>query len=357
MVVEVASSDSFRGARRVGATLLTPGSDNTGDVAAHGLPPGKELFYRVRLAAADDPSWAGETMVGRFRTAPHTPRDVSFLWSGDICGQGWGINPDIGGIKIFEAMRRLRPDFAICSGDTVYADGPLVERPPADPTWRNIVIPEKAKVAETLDEFRGNYRYNLMDANLLAFNREVPWISQWDDHETLNNWYPGEVVTDERYTEKRVDVLAARARKAFLEYTPFVPPSPDRGGRVYRRVSYGPLLDVFVLDMRTYKNPNNVGQHDPAGAAILGEEQLGWLLAGLASSRATWKVIAADLPIGLLVPDAPDGIEAVAQGAPGAPLGREVEAAEWAWAPQSAVAALPHPSGGTALVDNAPAED
>jgi alkaline phosphatase D len=327
MVVDAASDDGFRDARPAGVTRLTPGTDYTGTIVLHDLPPGEELFYRVRLAAADDESSVGETMIGRFRTAPREPRDVSFLWSGDICGQGWGINPDIGGMTIFEEMRRLRPDFAICSGDAIYADGPLVERPPEHPTWRNIVTPEKQKVAETLDEFRGNYRYNLLDANLAAFNREVPWIYQWDDHETVNNWYAGKILADGRYTEKRVDVLAGYARRAFLEYTPFGPSGLDLAGRIYRKISYGPLLDVFVLDMRTYRNPNKVSQRHPAGAVILGHEQVDWLLDGLALSSATWKVIAADMPIGLLVCDGVDGVEAVAQGAHGPALGREVEIA------------------------------
>ncbi|GGZ86766.1 hypothetical protein GCM10010389_26340 [Streptomyces echinoruber] len=44
-----------------------------------------------------------------------------------------------------------------------------------------------------------------------------------------------------------------------------------------------------------------------------------------------WKVIAADLPLGLAVPDGVEGranFEAVAQGDPGAPLGREPQIAE-----------------------------
>ncbi|WP_462188230.1 alkaline phosphatase D family protein, partial [Frankia sp. CcWB2] len=123
----------------------------------------------------------------------------------------------------------------------MYADGPLLQTVPlADGSvWRNLVVPEKSKVAETLAEYRGNYRYNLLDANLLAFNREVPWVFQWDDHETLNNWYPGEMLDDSRYSEKRVDVLAARSRQAFLEYTPFIPGRAGPGGRIYRRISYG----------------------------------------------------------------------------------------------------------------------
>jgi alkaline phosphatase D len=50
----------------------------------------------------------------------------------------------------------------------------------------------------------------------------------------------------------------------------------------------------------------------------------------LAASRATWKAIAADMPLGLIVPydaDAGFGSEAVAQG-DGPPLGRELEIAD-----------------------------
>ena len=50
-------------------------------------------------------------------------------------------------------------------------------------TWTNIVIPEVAKVAETLAEFRGRYKYNLLDEHVRRFNAEVPQIWQWDDHE------------------------------------------------------------------------------------------------------------------------------------------------------------------------------
>ena len=43
----------------------------------------------------------------------------------------------------------------------------------------------------------------------------------WDDHEVKNNWYPGmSLDADERYTVKDSRVLAANARRAFLEYSP-----------------------------------------------------------------------------------------------------------------------------------------
>ena len=174
---------------------------------------------------------------------------------------------------------------------------------PDGSTWRNLTTPAKSKVAETLDEFRGQYQYNLMADNWRAFLAETAQVTQWDDHEVTNNWYPGEILDDARYAEKRVDVLAARARQAFHEYVPVARISPDPEGRVYRVIHYGPLLDVFVLDMRTHKDPNTTDLETTDDGGVLGDRQTHWLLDELRRSRATWKVIAADLPIGLIVPD------------------------------------------------------
>jgi hypothetical protein len=70
----------------------------------------------------------------------------------------------------------------------------------------------------------------------------------------------------------------------------------------------------------------------PGGPAsyILGPAQMAWLKRALAASRATWKVIAADMPIGLVVTydgDRKWGIEGVAQG-DGPARGRELEIAD-----------------------------
>ncbi|TVL89673.1 alkaline phosphatase [Streptomyces sp. SAJ15] len=331
MVVETSTTGSFARPRRWRGPLLGPGTDFTGTTALRGLAPGAQVHYRVLLSDPDDPRRTGEPVYGTFRTAPAgRRRGVRFVWSGDLAGQGWGINPDLGGYRVFEEMRRLDPDFFLCSGDNVYADGPIAATValPDGTTWRNITTEEKSKVAETLDEYRGNFRYNLLDANLRAFNAQVPSIVQWDDHEVVNNWYPGEILTDPRYTEKRVDVLAARARRAFSEYFPVPTLRSDRHGRMYRVVRHGPLLDVFVLDMRTHRNANSPGRQPEDAQGVLGAEQSAWLKRELSRSRAVWKVIASDMPLGLVVTDGPTDVEAVAQGDPGAPLGRELQIAE-----------------------------
>ncbi|MFJ1747151.1 alkaline phosphatase D family protein [Streptomyces sp. NPDC088116] len=332
MIVETSSTESFRRARSWHGPLLGPGTDFTGTVPLHGLPAGEQVHYRVTLADPEDPRRTGDPVYGTFRTAPTKRRqDVRFTWSGDIAGQGWGINPDIGGYTVYDEMRRLDPDFFLCSGDNIYADGviePSVTLPDGR-VWRNITTKEKSKVAETLAEYRGNFRYNLLDSNVRRFNAAVPSITQWDDHEVRNNWYPGQILDDERYTEKNIDVLAARSTQAFREYYP-ISTLHARGTdrRVHRVVNHGPLLDVFVLDMRTYRNANSPGRQNDDTNGILGAEQLQWLKRELSRSRAMWKVIAADMPIGLVVPDGTANIEAIAQGDPGAPLGRELQIAD-----------------------------
>ncbi|GAC1502753.1 MAG: alkaline phosphatase [Pseudarthrobacter sp.] len=335
----------------------TQASDFTAKIHAGHLPANTR--FALEISFEDEDGAAGETINGTFRTAPDTgtfqsgtkgqgrskadgsPSSVqSFVWTGDTAGQGWGINEEIGGMRGYQAMRNTRPDFFIHSGDTIYADGPIAATvvEPDGQIWRNLVTEEVSKVAETLTEFRGRHRYNSMDANMRAMFADVPVIAQWDDHETHNNWYPGQIIDDGRYTVRDVNTLAARGRQAWQENMPIAdssalwrPGTFDDGGqyqpaRIYRKISRGPQLDIFCLDMRTYKSPNTDGKEAYA-TSILGQEQVDWLIREVSKSKATWKVIANDLPLGIVVPDGPVNEESVSNRDNGAPLGRELEIA------------------------------
>ena len=201
-------------------------------------------------------------------------------------------------MRTYATMLRNRPDFFIHCGDNIYAECPLgaEQKLPNGEIWRNIVTEEKSRVAETLADYRGNYKYNLLDHNLRAFNAEVPTFAQWDDHEVTNDWWPGMPL---RVGDADITALAARGCRAFHEFMPTRQFAAERG-RIYRKIAYGPLLDVFMLDMRSYRGPNGDGRQESYGPAahFLGPAQVAWLKRELAASRATWKVIAADLPIG-----------------------------------------------------------
>jgi alkaline phosphatase D len=324
MIVEAALSDSFRDIRQTLYADALPESDFTAKLLLDELPAGETVFYRVKFQDLSFPTIMSEARVGRFRVPDRAGRPVSFTWSGDVAGQGWGIDESRDGMRGFAAMRDNRPDFFIHCGDAIYADCPIPRelKLPDGNVWRNLVTEDKACVAQTLAQFRGNYKYNLLDRHLLAFNAEVPVLAQWDDHEVTNDWWPGGRVEDSHYTQDSASLLAARGRRAFREYVPLLEPQMS-GDRIYRKVGRGPLLDVFLIDMRSYRAPNDTHLKGGADAPVdlLGPRQLAWLKRELARSRAVWKVIAADLPIGLVSQDA------VALG-DGPPHGREHEIAD-----------------------------
>lgn len=305
MQVECSLLENFRTILGASSADALPDSDCTSKRLLDGLPAGQDIFYRVRFENLDESGIAGEAQLGRFRTAPSGRDSVSFVWSGDTLGQGWGIDPARGGLRTYRTMRDNRPDFFIHCGDHIYADCPVEPelKLPNGEIWRNIVTEEKSVVAHSLAHFRGNYKYNWLDQNLRAFHAEVPILAQWDDHEVTNDWAPVGTADETGYAEDGTSKLVARARRAFHEFMP-IRETPERAGRIYRKISYGPLLDVFLIDMRSYRDSTWNKRDDHSDTFILGREQLAWLKRELVASNATWKVIAADMPIGLISEDA-----------------------------------------------------
>ena len=173
MKVEVATTDSFKTIHSGIFVDALPESDFTAKALLEGLPAGQDIFYRIRFADLSAPTVLSEPMTGRFRTAPADRRSVSFVWSGDTAGQGWGIDEARGGMRTYATMLKNRPDFFIHNGDTIYADGPIAAevKLPDGTLWKNIVTEDKSKPAETLAEFRGNFKYNLMDKNRAGIQR------------------------------------------------------------------------------------------------------------------------------------------------------------------------------------------
>jgi alkaline phosphatase D len=335
LVVEYATNEAMRDATQVIGPAALDVSDFTARVDLAGLPPGDMVFYRVRFESLTHRGAWSEPASGRFRTAPLDRRTIKLVWTGDTVGQGWGINREWGGLRGYETMLAAEPDVFVHSGDMIYADNPLSPEVGLSNgrVWKNLVTAAKSKVAETLDDFRGNYAYNLLDEHVRRFNAAVPILAQWDDHEVLNNWYPGMSLDDNaRFSEKSIALLAARAKRAMFEYVP-LRAHPDEAERVYRALSFGPSLDVFLLDERTYRGPNTGNRQASTGpeTRMLGRAQVEWLKGALRASQATWKVIASDMPVGLIVRDGArrgePAFEAWANGE-GPPLGRELELAE-----------------------------
>jgi len=135
MRLECSTVESFASIVSTASIDAVPERDLTAKLLIDGLPAGQDIFYRIRFESFDA-GLAGATQTGRFRTAPSERRDVSFLWSGDTAGQGWGIDPARGGYRSYRTMLQNRPDFFIHCGDHIYADCPI-ERELKLPTARS----------------------------------------------------------------------------------------------------------------------------------------------------------------------------------------------------------------------------
>lgn len=327
LVVDVtrAGDPEFANARRFQGSLASSETDRTARALVEGLDPGTEWLFRAGFGDAPRPD---RMAYGRTRTAPDDDRDVRLAWSGDTVGQGWGIDVSRGGLATYRALHEAKPHAFLHVGDMIYADGVIEPEVRLDDgsVWRNLVTPAKRKVAETLDDFRGNFAYSFECDTFRSCAAEVPLYAMWDDHEVANDFWPGRVLEDPRFHEKRCDVLVPNALRAMREYVPF-----RESKTLYRSVSWGRAAEVFVTDTRSYRSPDGLDREtasDAARSALWGDEQVEWLVRGLVASRARWKIVTLGMPLALVLPHTYAGEASTQDGlgqGEGPPLGRELE--------------------------------
>jgi alkaline phosphatase D len=294
-IVEWSTDARLQNAQRIVGPMATEASDFTARLALTNLAPGRRIHYRAGFESEGRIAWS----EGSFSTAPDVDdrRDVVFAWSGDSNGQGWGIDDKRGGMPAYAALLDRAPDFFIHCGDRIYADDPIQPSIaiPDGTTWNSLVFANKDHKAETLEDFRGAFLYSRASAQVRALSASVPLFAIWDDHEVRNNWWPGQ--------SPDIDRIAAHARQAMYEHTPtLVGPRAEQ----YRSIRWGPHLEVFLLDGRTHRTRNHPLPPPSGPSRFLGDAQLTWLARALVDSTATWKVIASDMPVGLVVSE-PDG--------------------------------------------------
>src|ERR1700730_7512299 len=112
-LIDWSTTESFRDSHRAAFVDALPETDFTVNALIEGLPAGQDIFYRVQLQDHASPTIFGDPVVGRFRTAPADLRSISFTWSGDTAGQGWGIDESRGGMPLYGTMLRHPPGFFI----------------------------------------------------------------------------------------------------------------------------------------------------------------------------------------------------------------------------------------------------
>ena len=226
------------------AVTVDPQADSTAIIPLDDLEPATRYYYRA-LVAGKKPG-----PVATFVTAPR-PDDnakVSFCFSGDMRDS---YKP----FTVMNAVHFQRPDFFMHLGDTIYAD--------------------INGVARRLPEFWAKYRRNREDLSTEGCFCATSIYATWDDHEVVNDFGPGHH-------------LAPIGRKAFLDYWP-IRHREGEGDRIYRSFRWGQAAEIFILDVRQYRNA--------AKNTMLGAMQKRWLFDSLARSSATFKFIATPVPM------------------------------------------------------------
>jgi alkaline phosphatase D len=213
-----------------------------------GLMPARRYWFRVALEGRGESGWH------RFVTAPEpqVAAPVHFCYSADF-GVGYSLD-------LTDRIREREPDFYLNLGDWPYQD--------------------RAPASHMLEEFLAKHRAARQPRQIRALLRDVPLHAIYDDHDIIDNW-------DGRVAIEHPERLAA-GLEAWDLYFPLR--QPER----YRRIRRGALAEIFVLDTRMYRSPND--EPDGPDKTMLGAEQRAWLEEGLATSDAAFKIIASSVP-------------------------------------------------------------
>jgi alkaline phosphatase D len=292
---EIAADDRFRTILQKGETLARPELGHSVHVEVGGLEPGRPYWYRFRVGQEMSPT-------GRTRTAPAPGTMPALLRFGVAGCQRY----EDGYFTAYAHLAREELDFVFHYGDYIYE-----YRDRNTPVRRVREI--RGDEIYTVVDYRNRYAQYKLEAELQAAHAAHPFLSSFDDHEVDNNW--AGAISEEDGSEAfpvavPPEYFALRKQMAFHAWYENM---PVRRGQLplgpaihaYRRLRYGQLAEVNVLDTRQYRDdqPCGDGVKEPcaavanADAQILGVDQERWLFEGLARSDTAWNVLAQQVPV------------------------------------------------------------
>jgi alkaline phosphatase D len=285
---EVAAERAFTNIVRKGVGIARPELGHSVHVEVEGLEPSRDYFYRFRVGRE-------VSQIGRTRTAPPFNAPVDRLRFGLV-----GCNNYEAGY--FTAYRRAAEenfDFMFHYGDYIYEGRDHGGRVDA------AVRRHHGDEIYTLVDYRNRYAQYKTDPDFIAAHASAPFIVSWDDHEVDNN-QAGPI--DENDTPSEVYLLRrAAAYQAYYESMPLRRAQWPRGSdlTLHRRLKFGNLIDMSVLDTRQYRSDQPCGDGSKTGCderldpsrTMLGAEQEAWLFNNLASASGRWTVLAQQVPI------------------------------------------------------------
>ncbi|MFI9765555.1 alkaline phosphatase D family protein [Streptomyces sp. NPDC052415] len=273
----VATDKAFTQIVAKGSTTATAASDHTVKADIRGLTPATDYWFRFSAGDTDSPA-------ARTRTAPAAEAAVANLRFGVVSCANWEAGH-------FSAYRHLAArgdlDAWLHLGDYIYEYGT------GEYGTRDTVVRPHAPAHEilTLADYRTRHGRYKTDPDLQALHATAPCVAIWDDHEIANDAWSGGA---ENHTEGAEGPYAARREAAKQAYFEWMPVRPAVAGTTYRRLRFGKLADLSLLDLRSFRSQQAAlgnGSVDDPERTLTGRAQLDWLKAGLKSSDTTWRLV------------------------------------------------------------------
>lgn len=268
---EVATDTAMASVVQSGTIVTTDTLDYTVKVDVTGLQPGTWYYYRFERNGR-------YSITGRTFTAP-TGNGVDSLRFGVVSCSRYSS----GYFTAYGSLARRNDLHAILHlGDYIYEG----EEGSGDREHE----PKKEIVA--LEDYRIRHSQYKLDEDLRCVHQMYPFITVWDDHESSNNSWKGGAENHQSneglWTDRK-----GYAIRAYMEWMPIRKPNPAQPERIYRKLSYGGLLDFFMLDTRLIGRDEQVsaGNVNDPGRNLIGPAQLAWLSSEMENSSARWKVI------------------------------------------------------------------
>jgi alkaline phosphatase D len=227
-----------------------------------GLKPATVYHYAVE-AASSDSGKPSASLHGSFETVP-LPNAAAKVCFTAITGQMYKDLDDPEGFLIYDAMLALKPQFIVPTGDSVYLDN-------------------ESPIANSVELVRHHWHRMYSLPRLVRFDLQVPAYWEKDDHDTYyNDCWP-------TIKAPRMAPLTYQdGLRVFHEQVPI-------GDRMYRTVRWGRDLEVWLVEGRDFRSPNNMP--DGPDKSIWGARQKEWLKKTLLASDATFRILVSPTPI------------------------------------------------------------
>ncbi len=281
---KISKDTTFSDTIQHGTFITNADRDYTVKIDVQDLEAGTYYYYEFTY---DDRN----SIIGRTKTAPSQIESIDQLRFAVVSCSNYSNGYFNAYEKIYE---RNDVDVILHLGDYIYEYGVNELLGTARENIPNYEIVE-------LSDYRMRHASYKLDEDSRKMHQNFAIVATWDDHESANNSHRDGANNHSPSSEGDWGDRKIASHQAYYEWMPIRIPDVNNEDRIWRKLNYGNLADIFVLDTRLYDRDKQGEPYDDPNKKLLGPEQMQWLTEGLSNSDAKWKIIAQQVVMAPLV--------------------------------------------------------